>query len=203
LGLDLSWIKGAEGLPDMLKLSALDVKATVRDGNGLSKIETEMPFFCESMWVGEKDWQELNKLSAAGNPYLQPLLNRIYDDDRNLIDGALVVSERMRMQLLSTGKISVSATVDGNRVAYDYDYKFPNKHKATLSGNDAWSDTENSRPVENIQEWQDTIEDDFGARPTRAICTRKTWNYLLRNKSIRLDMNPAGGQNIILTDSML
>lgn len=203
LGLDLSWFKGAEGLPVMLKPSAFDAKATVRDRIGLTKIETEMPFFRESMRVGEKDRQELNKLSAAGNQYLQPLLNRIYDDAGNLIDGALVVSERMRMQLLSTGKISVSATVDGNRVAYDYDYKFPNKHKATLSGNDAWSDTENSRPVENIQEWQDTIEDDFGARPTRAICTRKTWNYLLRNKSIRLDMNPAGGQNIILTDSML
>lgn len=203
LGLDLSWFKGAGGLPVMLKPSTFDAKATVRDRIGLTRVETEMPFFRESMRVGEKDRQELNKLLAAGNQYLQPLLNRIYDDAGNLIDGALVVPERMIMQLLSLGKIQVSATVDGNRVAYDYDYKFPSKHKTTLSGNDAWSDAENSRPVENIQEWQDTIEGDFGARPTRAICTRKTWNYLLRNKSIRLDMNPAGGQNVILTDSML
>jgi hypothetical protein len=47
------------------------------------------------------------------------------------------------------------------------------------------------------------VEDDTGVRPGNAICTRKTWNYLLANKKIRLDMNPAGGQNIILTDSML
>lgn len=203
LGLDLEWFKGSQGLPVMLKPSTFDAKATVRDRIGLTKIETEMPFFRESMRVGEKDRQELNKLLAAGNQYIQPLLNRIYDDAGNLIDGALVVPERMIMQLLSLGKIQVSATVDGNRVDYDYDYRFPSKHKATLSGTNAWSDTENSRPVENIQEWQDKVEDDFGARPTRAICTRKTWNYLLRNKSIRLDMNPAGGQNVILTDSML
>lgn len=203
LGLDLEWFKGSQGLPVMLKPSTFDAKATVRDRIGLTKIETEMPFFRESMRVGEKDRQELNKLSAAGNQYLQPLLNRIYDDAGNLIDGALVVPERMRMQLLSEGKIKVSATVDGNRVDYDYDYRFPSKHKVTLSGTNAWSDTENARPVENVQEWQDTIEDNFGTRPTRAICTRKTWNYLLRNKSIRLDMNPAGGQNVILTGSML
>lgn len=203
LGLDISWFKGSQGLPVMLKPSAFDTKATLRDRIGISKIETEMPFFREAMRIGEKERQELNKASAAANAqFLMPVLNRIYDDAGTLIDGALVVPERMRMQLLSTGKITVSATIDGNRVAYDYDYKFPATHKKTLNTK-KWSDTENALPVQDIQEWQDTIEDDFGARPTRAICTRKTWNYLLRNKSIRLDMNPAGGQNVILTDSML
>ena len=204
LGLDLEWFKGSQGLPVMLKPSTFDAKATLRDRIGITKVETEMPFFREGMRIGEKERQELNKAAGAANAqFLTPVLNRIYDDAGTLIDGALVVPERMRMQLLSGGKIKVSATVDGNRVDYDYDYHFPSKHKATLSGANAWSDTKNSRPVENIQEWQDKIEEDFGTRPTRAICTRKTWNYLLRNKSIRLDMNPAGGQNVILTDSML
>lgn len=203
LGLDLEWFKGSQGLPVMLKPSTFDAKATLRDRIGITKVETEMPFFREGMRIGEKERQELNKAAGAANaPFLTPVLNRIYDDAGTLIDGALVVSERMRMQLLSEGKIKVSATVDGNRVDYDYDYKFPTKHKKTLDTK-KWSDTESARPVEDIQEWQDKIEEDFGTRPTRAICTRKTWNYLLRNKSIRLDMNPAGGQNVILTDSML
>jgi len=203
LGLDISWFKGSQGLPVMLKPSAFDTKATLRDRIGISKIETEMPFFREATRIGEKERQELNKASAAANAqFLMPVLNRIYDDAGALIDGALVVPERMRMQLLSTGKIAVSATIDGNRVAYDYDYKFPATHKKTLNTK-KWSDAENALPVQDIQEWQDKIEEDFGTRPNRAICTRKTWNYLLRNKSIRLDMNPAGGQNVILTDSML
>ena len=203
LGLDISWFKGSQGLPVMLKPSAFDTKATLRDRIGISKIETEMPFFREAMRIGEKERQELNKASAAANAqFLMPVLNRIYDDAGTLIDGALVVPERMRMQLLSTGKIAVSATIDGNRVAYDYDYKFPATHKKTLNTK-KWSDTENALPVQDIQEWQDKIEEDFGTRPNRAICTRKTWNYLLQNKSIRLDMDPIGGTNRIMTDSML
>ena len=203
LGLDISWFKGSQGLPVMLKPSAFDTKATLRDRIGISKIETEMPFFREAMRIGEKERQELNKASAAANAqFLMPVLNRIYDDAGALIDGALVAPERMRMQLLSTGKIAVSATIDGNRVAYDYDYKFPTTHKKTLNTK-KWSDTENALPVQDIQEWQDKIEEDSGIRPNRAICTRKTWNYLLQNKSIRLDMDPIGGDNRIMTDSML
>lgn len=204
LGLDISWFKGSQGLPVMLKPSAFDTKATLRDRIGISKIETEMPFFREAMRIGEKERQELNKASAAANAqFLMPVLNRIYDDAATLIDGALVVPERMIMQLLSSGSIAISATIDGNRVAYDYDYRFPAGHKETLTGTAMWSDLTDSNPIVNIQEWQDTIEEDYGTRPTRAICTRKTWNYLLNNQKIKLDMNPRGGQNIIMTDSML
>lgn len=199
LGLDLSWIKGFNGLPVQLKPSEFDAKATLRDRVQLNKIDTEMPFFREAMRIGEKERQEILRLMDSTNSqYLMPVINRIYDDATNLVNGARVISERMIMQLLSTGKISIVA----NRINYDYDYQMPSSHKETLTGTDQWSDPD-SNPVDDIQTWQDKVEDNTGVRPTRAICTRKTWNYLLRNKTIRLDMNPIGGQNIILTDSML
>lgn len=202
LGLDLSWIKGSQGLPVALTPSAFDAKATLRDRIGIQRVETEMPFFRESMRIGEKDRQEINKLLAASNrATLEPILNRIFDDAKNLIDGAEVQAERMRMQLLSTGKIEVTAE---NRVSYDYDYQFPDAHKYTISvASDKWSATTTANPIRDIQRWQDLVEDDTGVRPTRAICTRKTWNYLIANTAIRMDLNPAGGQNIIMTDSML
>ena len=203
LGLDLSWIKGAQGLPVALTPSAFDAKATLRDRIGVKKVETEMPFFREAMRIGEKDRQEINKLLAASNrATLEPVLNRIFDDAGNLIAGAEVQAERMRMQLLSKGKIQITTE---NRIGYDYDYRLPATHKTTLGNGDTakWSNTDNATPIQDIQGWQDRIEEDTGIRPTRAICTRKTWNYLLQNNSIKLDMNPAGGQNIILTDRML
>lgn len=199
LGLDLSWIKGFNGLPVSLKPSEFDAKATLRDRIGMDKIETEMPFFREAMRVGEKERQELLKLMSSSNAqYYMPVINRIYDDATNLVNGARVISERMKMQLLSTGKISIAA----NRQDYDYDYKMPTSHQETLTGTAQWSDPD-SNPIDDIRTWQDRVEDDTGVRPARAVCTRKTWNYLISNKTIRLDMNPAGGQNIILTDSML
>ncbi len=202
LGLDLSWIKGAQGLPIALTPSAFDTKATLRDRIGVKKVETEMPFFREAMRIGEKDRQEINKMLAASNSNtLLPIINRVYDDVGALVDGAEVQAERMRMQLISTGKISV---VTENRVSYDYDYKLPNTHKTTIDvAANKWSATTTATPIQDIQGWMDTIEGDTGVRPTRAVCSRKTWNYLLTNNSIRLDMDPIGGTNRILTDTML
>lgn len=200
IGLDLSWIKGSKGLPVALKPSNFDAKATLRERIGFEKLSTEMPFFREGMRIGEKDRQQLNTFMAAQNKDLiMPLINNIYDDATNLINGARVQAERMRMQLLSTGKIAILE----NRMPYDYDYKFDSNNKETLTGTDMWSDSANSNPVADIQNWQDDVEDRTGIRVTRAICTRKTWNYLMQNEKIRLDMNPIGGHNIIMTDSML
>lgn len=200
LGLDLSWIKGSRGLPVSLQPSAFDTKATLRDRIGFQKIETEMPFFRESMRIGEKDRQELNKLAASQNEALiMPVINKIYDDVATLVNGAQVVPERMIMQLLSSGKIRITA----NRQDYDYDYQMPADHKETLTASDdKWSNPD-ADIVGDIKTWQDKVEDDTGVKPTKAICTMKTWNYILRNKPIRLDMNPLGGQNIIMTDAMM
>ncbi|WP_281885668.1 major capsid protein [Paenibacillus sp. YYML68] len=200
LGLDLSWIKGSRGLPVSLQPSAFDAKATVRDRIGFSKIETEMPFFREAMRIGEKERQELNKLAASQNEALiMPVINAIYDDITNLVNGAQVIPERMIMQLLSTGRIKITA----NRQDYDYTYKMPDNHKTTLAtADDKWNNPE-ANIIGDIMMWQDTVEEDTGVRPTKAICTRKTWNYILENKRIRLDMNPLGGQNIIMTDAMM
>lgn len=200
LGLNLSWIKGSNGLPIALMPAAFDTKAVVRDRIGVSKIETEMPFFKESMKIREKERQELNKaMMAANNDYILPVLQKIYDDASNLVNGAEVDCERMRMQLLSTGKIGIFA----NGVDYDYDYKFNSAHMETLLTTAKWSDFINSDPVEDIRRWQDAIEDDTGNRPTNAVCTRKTWNYLMHNQKIKLDVNIQNGQNIIFTDAML
>lgn len=200
VGLDLSWIKGSKGLAVALAPAEFDTKAPIRDRIGIAKLETEMPFFRESMRIGEKERQQLLTAQAAANADLvSPIISRIYDDAGNLIDGADVDFERMRMQLLYSGKINITA----NGLQYLYDYKMKNTHKVTLSGTAKWSSSEESDPITDIIGWQDKVEEDTGVRPTRAICTRKTWGYLLKNKKIRLDMNPAGGQNIIMTDSLL
>jgi len=200
LGLDLSWIKGSRGLPVSLQPSAFDTKATLRDRIGFDKIDTEMPFFREAMRIGEKDRQELNKLASSQNEaIIMPVINAIYDDVTNLVNGAQVIPERMIMQLLSTGKIKITA----NRQDYDYDFQMPSAHKETLTvSGDKWSSVD-ADVIGDIKTWQDKVEDDTGVRPTKAICTRKTWNYILQNKPIRLDMNPLGGQNIIMTDAMM
>lgn len=181
LGLDLSWLKGSKGLPVSLKPSAFDTRPTLRDRIGFDKIMTEMPFFREAMMITEKDRQNLNNVLASGNEKaIDMIVRNIYDDASGLIDSAEVVFERMRMQLLSTGKIAI--TENGN--ALDYDYQFDNDHKETLENTAMWSDLDDSTPIQDIIDWADTIDDDTGMRPNRAICSRATLMYLMQNAGI-------------------
>lgn len=186
LGLDISWFKGSQGLPVILKPSQFDAKATLRDRQGFSRVETEMPFFREAMRIGEKDRQELNKLQDATNTtMIEPVLRNIYNDAGQLVESAKVSAEIMRMQLLASGKISIH----DNRMLYDYDYRHPDEHKETLTADATW-DNPKADIVGDIVRWCDMVEENTGDRPTRAIMTRKTFNHMLKNETIKHMMYP-------------
>lgn len=186
LGLDLKWLKGSKGLPVVLKLSAFDAQAVPRNRIGFEKVSAEMPFFKESMYIDEELRQELNKVLESGNQaYIDSVINRVFDDEGTLIDAAAVARERMRMMLLTTGTI----VMESNGQAYTYDYGLSEEQKPTVTK--SWSDP-TADIITDIRTWQDEREDETGVRPTRAICSRKTFGYLLKNNDIR---NAVWGNN--------
>lgn len=175
LGLDLKYIKSSKGVPQVLKLSAFDTKSTLRDRAGFTDVESEMPFFKESMLIKERDRQELNKLIDSGNQaYVDVILNNIFDDVTNLVDGAKTQFERMRMQLLCKGKVQISY----NDLGIDYDYGV-NKTEVKTS----WA-TASTDIMADIETAMETVETRCGVRPTKAICTSKTFNYFKNNTKI-------------------
>lgn len=178
LGLTLSWLKGSSGLPVVLNLSAFDAKAVPRARLGFDKVTADMPFFKESMYVDEELRQELNKVLETGNmSYIDAITNKIFNDETTLIEAAAVARERMRMMLITTGSVVLAS----NGQSYNYDYGVKSEQKKTVST--SWSD-ETADIINDIRTWQDQIEDNTGVRPTRAICDRKTWGYILKNKAI-------------------
>lgn len=179
LGLDLKWLKGSKGLPVVLKLSAFDAQAVPRQRIGFEKVSAEMPFFKESLYVDEELRQELNKVLESGNQaYIDAVINRIFDDEGQLIDSAAVARERMRMSLLTTGTITMAS----NGQAYTYDYGLDSNQKPVVTT--SWS-TNTADIIGDIRGWQDDREDETGVRPTRAICSRKTFGYILQNTAIK------------------
>lgn len=213
LGLDLRWIKGYNEIPVSLMPSAFDAKPTLRDRIGLTMVQSEMPFFREAMRFGEKDRQELLRIQDASNmTYLRAEIDKIFDDRARLVEGADVVPERMRMSLLVGAAIDITAPNDKGVIAsykYDYDVKgewhehnYYDLTAGSLSGV-PWTDTDNADPVRDILAVKRRIAMTQGVQITRGIMTTATWMLLLRNKRILLDMNPIGGNNVILTDSML
>lgn len=177
LGLNLDWIKGASGLPVVLKPSAYDVAALKRDRIGFEEVRTKMPFFKESVMVDEELRQNLNMVMESGNQaYIDAIMNRVFDDEMGLLRGARAQRERMRMSLLTTGGITISA----NGQTYDYDYGLAQYQQKTSD----WTDPDTDI-VTDIRNWQDAIEAQTGTRPSRAICRQQVMNYLYANTLIR------------------
>ena len=185
-GLDLRWVKTHSGLPVSLNVSSFDAKTEIRSREGLEITATQMPFFKEGMSIREEDRQELLRVLESDNAYVRQILANIYDDAGKLIEGANVVNERMRMQLLSSGAINIT---DSKGKKLKYDYQFKSAHKATLTGSNKWSDA--SADVNGqIETWMDKIEEDTGERPTRAILTTATLNNLKKNTQVLAELKP-------------
>lgn len=179
LGLDLKWIKGSKGLPVVLKASAFDVAAIPRPRLGFERLATEMPFFKESMYIDEELRQELNKVIESGNQAIvDTIVNRIFDDETRLLEGAAAQRERMRMMMLTTGMVSLS----GNGQVYDYDYGVPSSHKITTTK--SWSDP-TATIIDDIRTLKETIVNDTGVEVTRAICSSKVLGYMRKNTELK------------------
>ena len=203
LGLKLEFLKGYRSLPIALMPSAFDTKPTVRGRIGVEDFSTEMPFFRESMQLNETDRQQLLMFQeAANNVYARQLITTIFDDRANLISGALVQSERMRMSLLVDGTINISAP-DKAGIVVNYKYNYDPEGE-WVDANTNTVTTDWSDPDASIYDDILAIKKDAQARGiilTRAICTTKTWNYICKNNEIKKDMNPVGYQNIIISDA--
>lgn len=208
MGLDLKWIKGNKGLPVSLAPSNFDAKSTLRSREGIKIDATQMAFFRESMLVNEEDEQEIQRIQDENDPYIQSVLDSIYNDTDTLVEGARVVAERMRMQLLAPtqdGSPRITISANGAQYSYNYDadgsYK-TNNYKAITTATAKWSATDTADPIQDIMDAQDAVEAATGTRPSIMICSKKTMGYLLGNAKVQkaiLAQNQTA--NVIMTEA--
>ena len=165
-GLDLKWILGNKGLPVSLMPSAFDAKATFRGRPGIKILETEMPFFREGFKIKEKDRQDILRIREKNDPYMNDALTRVFDDAGNLLEGALVVAERMIMQLLFPENGNVGIGIQANGVDYTYDYDptvngvraWKAANYFAIASDSTWDKPNAADPLSDIQLAQDAIK---------------------------------------------
>lgn len=197
LGLTLSWLKGANGMPVVLKPSAFDVQAIPRPRIGFEKMSTEMPFFKESKYIDEELRQDLNKVMESNNQvYIDTIVNRIFADEMELLEGASVQRERMRMMALTTGTI----VMEGNGQVYEYDYGMPETHKVTVTK--AWSDP-SATILDDIRTGIEKIEEDTGVTVERAVTSAKIIGYMRKNTEIRATINSDENPDKYISDNKI
>lgn len=188
-GLDLKWIKGSKGIPVSLMPTAFDAKATFRDRIGVQKVETEMPFFREGFKIKERDRQDILRAQSANDPYVNAAINRVFDDANELIEGAMVVGERERMQLLFPLNGNVGIVIQANGVDYTYNYDPDGAWKAAnyfeLQGDHAWDHPTTADPFSDIQDAKDAIAASTGSDLRIAIMNKATFRNLRTNTTIK------------------
>lgn len=204
-GLDLKWIKGSKGIPVSLMPSAFDAKATFRDRIGVSKIETEMPFFREGFKIKERDRQDILRAQSANDPYVNAAIARVFDDANELIEGALVVGERERMQLLFPVNGNVGITIQANGVDYTYNYDPDGAWKASnyfVLTDGAWNLPLVADPFADIQDAKDAIAAKTGSDLRIMAMNKNTFKTLRTNKNIKdRYLSKSGAAFGYLTDS--
>jgi hypothetical protein len=194
LGTELKWIKGASNQPVGIRLSSFDAKSIRRDMEGIKEYSTKMPFFKESVYIDEDLRQQLNNFIDANKPAIvDRILSRIFDREAKLIDATKVTLERMRMEALTTGTITLSS----NGQSYTYDYGVPANHKKTVAT--SWSDA-SADIIGNIQSYVDMMKAE-GVTITRAICNSSVANTFKKNTAMKNAIYVfAGGTVDITTD---
>lgn len=178
IGIQLDWIKGAKDQPIALRLSAYDVKSIRRDRKGFEKYTTEMPFFKESMYIDEKLRQELNTMIQTNNEELvNNILTRLFDDQVQLIKASYVSMERMRMEALTTGTITLAS--DGQAYSYDYGIETSQKKTVAISWSDPTADI-----IGEITNWMEEAKAK-GITITRAVCNSSVAKYFRTNTALK------------------
>jgi len=188
-GLDLAWIKGSKGLPISLMPSAFDAQATYRDRIGVSKLETEMPFFREGFKIKEKDRQDILRALDSNDKYAQSIIARIFDDADQLVEGALVVGERMRMQLLFPENGNCGIVIKANGVDYTYNYDPTGAWKETnyftLTGDDKWDAPSTAHPFDDVETVKNTIAERTGVTPAMLLMNNATYLKLTKINDVK------------------
>lgn len=178
IGTKLEWIKGANNQPVALRLSAYDAKAIRRDNRGIEKYDTEMPFFKESKYIDEKMRQQLNILMQTNNQALiKQILSKIFVDEVELIKASHIALERMRMQALTTGTVTLAS----NGQSYSYDYGVPADQKVTVGT--SWS-TASADIIGDIANYVEKMKAK-GVNITRAVCNSSVAKYFKTNTAMK------------------
>lgn len=178
LGTKLDWIKGANNQPVALRTSTYDAKAIRRDRQGIEQFNTTMPFFKESKYIDEELRQELNNVIASNNgEVVNAILTNIFDDEAELVDASEIALERMRMEALTTGNITLS----DNGQSYEYDYLLDNDQSDTVST--SWSNA-GADIIGDIVEIVESMKAK-GVNITRAVCNSSVAKNFRTNTAIK------------------
>lgn len=185
--IEFDMIVGKGGAPVSALVHAHDTKTKLASREAISKGVATLALIKRQFKITEKDIIKIN--NPRNNAELDHVLSELYNDASNLYQSILVRTEAMRMELLSSGVIKI----EENGVKVTVDYKVPATNKKSYN----WSNTTTSKPLDDLEELASAVETASGSRPTRMLTSRKIFNNLTKNESIRSAIHGVNASKIV------
>lgn len=188
MGIDLQWLKSHKGLGVTLKASTFDAIPTVRQRERAKLTKEQMPLFRQSIDIKETDLMELARIREKNDPFLQPVIDSMYDDTRNLIEGADIAAEKMRMSLIAPQNGEVKISINDDNAIYEYDYDsdgtWKRDHYMELTGTDTWDNPTTAKPLTDLRKAVQFLSS-VGVTATSLIGNSATFDYLTDNEQVK------------------
>lgn len=169
----ISYEQLAEGgdLPVMAQVHALDTEARIGSRVNYTKLELEKLLIKEKLPTSERLAYFLRN---GGNN--SGVVRYIFNDAANLLSRVITRTEVANMELLSTGKITVSE----NNAKFDVDYGFSKDNKINLTG---WEDASHGIIADLVK--VQAKAQSKGWKVVRAITSSTVIGYMLANTEIK------------------
>lgn len=204
MGIDIKWYKTHKGLGVALKPSNYDAIPTIRPRGEAQVTKESLPIFRESMIIKEHDLIEISRIQESSDPYLQPVIDSMYDDVAVLVEGAEITAERMRMNLLAPtgGNMKIVVPMADNTTAtysYDEDGSWKSKNYLALTGTDTWDNAKTATPLSDIRKATQYLSS-IGVTATTILGNSTTFDYLLENEQVKNALISITGQTVNFID---
>ncbi|GAA0735676.1 major capsid protein [Clostridium oceanicum] len=181
-GTKLEMAKGAKKKPVALRMSTFDAATKMRALSAdLTVKSTEIPFFKEGMGIDETTRRDLqNAIGANNENFVNSLLGQVFENYSNLVDGANIISKKMRSSVIQNGLLNFTSK-DGDIVV---DYGVPSNHREVLTGGDKWTNPD-ADIIGDVRAIQKVITHDQYGKPKTLLLTENTFDStFLVNKAI-------------------
>jgi len=183
-------VKGAAGAPVLANVHAFGVEADQASREGAYVDEGSIPAIKRKIPL---DGDTLVQLNRQGLGDLEAVRDTIFGDLDNMVAAIKARVEKMKMDALANGKI----TITGDKIQAEVDYRVPAGHQEVLSGANLWSDP-SSNPIEDIQRWANTVTSDTGVELSRALTSNTVASNMLQNSTVRqMIFGDNGGSRVI------
>jgi|GEM_PF-3803422 len=174
----LAMIKGRRKAPIKLSASALDTNTLPLQRGQFEIVEEKMPYYKNFMRADETFVDAVDDaLNSRNDERIKSMVNRVQDDQLNLVNCGLITGDTQLSQLLTTGAIAIN----DNGVKRTFDYGILPEQKVT----DNWADVTTSQPMRQIKRWMQERRTASGLDVNTMVLNSTTWLAITESESVR------------------